>query len=352
MNRRGLTLLEMLIAVAIVSVVMVLAISVVNTGVLLARRGEQTVMSNEAARTGMEYLVRDLHLAGNGAPGGIWVADPTGPKNIRPIFTEPGANNGSDALWLVVPRAAMMSANCATPNSAVVLTTSSAAGNLNVNCNGTAPDVALAKTDTLMVTNFTTAALIDGLDFPTSTSITYRQSGTVSSAPEKGGFQRGDYAFPVDLVRYSIQINAMTQRPELLREVGVLSGNPAAAPFVVPCPSTAPAGSCVPGPTMRFPDVEDLQVAFGFGLQPNLTFQSRHEALSCLGPGCLPVQPQSVRVSLVATTPRSVLDTNGKIMPFKAAAVEDNAPTTPVDGFRRSVYRRRVELTNMNMVNM
>lgn len=343
-----MTLVEVLIAVAITSVVMSLALSVVGAGVRLARQGEQTVNSNEAARSGMEMVLRDLRAAG--VPGGIWVTDPGGtPFRINSIFTQPGsgtADTGIDDLWMVVPRPNAMQSNCTSVGSGAVVTVS-APGTLAVNCTAVQLPLLFAGADTLLVSNFASAALISGLAFPGGT-ITFAQSATpnFSTNPSKGGFQRGDLVFPVDIIRYHVRLNPMLAngsfplgRPELIRTRGALAGNPTmAAPF------TIPAGAA----EQRFPDIEDLQVAFGTGVAPALTFASAHAVTYT--PAAAPL---SVRVSMVGISPRVILDDQNKIQEFGPAVVENHTPPSlAFDGYRRSIYRRRIELINMGAVNL
>lgn len=336
MRAGGMTLIEMLIAVAMVSIAMTVSVSVLTTGVNVARKGEQFVSSNEASRLAMEFLLRDLRAAGMGAPGGLIVTEPGGiPVTINPLFTEAGPN-GTDMLWMVVPRWNVMASNCSKKGSGVPLATSGT-GTLKVVC--TTP--ALTVGDTLMVSNFTTAALISGTTFPTATTIAYAESNaSFSNSPSKGAFQRGDVAFPVDIVRYSIEVSAVTGRPELLRHVGTLNSPVSAAqPFRVV------AGAAM----MRSIDIEDLQVAFGSGSAPNLNFVSGH------APGFNGVPTQSVRISVVGITPLPIRTTQGNgLEPFTPVNVEDHVYATPavIDGYRRSVYRRRVDLPNLNPVNM
>lgn len=331
-RKSGMTLLEVMVAVAITTMVMAMALSVVSTGVRIARQGEQTVNSNEAARTGMEMLLRDLRLVG--IPGGILVTDPGGtPLRINPVFTQAGST-GADDLWMVVPKANALQANCVSPGSGAVVTVPGT-GPLTVNC--TAP---FSTTDLLLVSNFTSGVLISGLTFPTTTSITYAQQATsnFSSAPAKGGYQRGDLILPVEVVRYTVRPNALTGRPELVRQRGTLNTPVSAtAPFVVP------AGA----PEQRFPDVEDLQVAFGTGVAPAITFASGHNIL--FSPGAAPL---SARVSVVGITPRAIINDQNQPLPLGPVTVENHVAAATTDGYRRSVYRRRVELLNMSMVNL
>lgn len=362
-RQSGMTLLEVMIAGAITTAMMALALSMMSMGVRMARQGEQTVSSNLASRNGMEMLLRDLR--GAGVPGGIYVSDAAGPPvMIKPVFTEAGAN-GVDNLWIIVPKPRAMQGNCTTVGSGAVVT-QNGTGVLNVNC--TTP---FLPTDTLLVTNFKSGALLSGLAL-TANTISYTQVAAAftgvpvqpfSNNPTKGGFLRGDQIYPVDLIRYSIRPNAVHGRPELVRQHGQISGGVSlATPFTVP--AVAPAGL----PTQVFPDVEDLQVAFGTGLPPNLTFASGHGARICptipspslcqlVDPAAVPL---SVRVSVVGITPNPVRDDRNVLMPFGPLTVEDHVPPVPAiagappgsDGFRRSLFRRRVELLNMGAVNL
>ena len=332
---KGMTLLEIMIAVGIASAVMAMAVSVVGAGVTLARKGEQTVASNEASRAGMEMLLRDLRIAGTG--GGLFVTDSAGtPVQINSIFTQAGTN-GTDELWLVVPRSNMMQNDCSKVGSAAIVS-ASGTGPLTVNC--TAP---LAGATTLLVTNFSQGALISGLTLATGTSITYAESGVsgFSNNPQTGGFQRGDYVVPVDVVHYFVRLNAVTNRPELIRSPGALN---------TPVSAAAPFKDVSTNRQDRFPDIEDLQVAFGSGVAPSLTFASGHTVV--YNPAAAPV---ALRLTVVGITPRPVLDDQNKVQPFGPVDVEDHLVSVPPpdpDGYRRSVYRRRIELLNMGPANL
>ncbi len=328
---RGLTLVELLMSLAITAIVMVAATAVVTAGVRMVRRTEQVALSNEASRLGMEGLLRDVRLAGMGAPGGVWVAAGGVPARINPVFGG-ATGTGEDELWLVVPRPNVMSTQCANSgNSATV--TSSGPGVINVTC--TAP--ALKPTDTLMVTNFTTAALIDGVSFPSATTIAYAQQAVpgFSDAPEKGGYQKGDLVFPVQIVRYHVATIAPATRPALYKAQGRLSGN-AGAPFdVVPNSDV-----------MVSPSVEDLQVAFGVGAAPDPAFQN----------GLLPAWQaglRSLRLSLVGVSEKTLMEAGGGApAPLGKVTLEDHVPSPAIDGLRRSIYRRRVDLLNLDMVSL
>jgi hypothetical protein len=187
-----------------------------------------------------------------------------------------------------------------------------------------------------MVTNFTTGALINGLTIDSnSKTVAYAQQGVpgFSNAPERGGFQKGDFIFPVQVVHYFISVG-VDGRPALVRAQGKLN-TAAGAPFVDAGPSVV-----VSAP------VEDLQVAFGvIGADPEPTFQ--HQFPSDWQAGL-----RALRITAVGLSQMALSETGGPPSPTGPVAVEDHVPTATIDGLRRSVYRRRVDLLNLNMVNL
>jgi type II secretory pathway pseudopilin PulG len=324
-----MTLLEVMVAALLLVAVMAVAMQVVGVGVRVARQNEQTTTTNDSARLAAEVMLRDIRLAG--AMQGVFVSDGVTGRQINPMFTEAGPN-GTDALWVVVPAPRAMQADCTKVGSGVVVAAASGSGPLTVNC--TAPLVGSA---TLMVTNFSRAALIAPTAL-TPTTITFAEGGIQNYGPypEKGGMLKGDMVLPVQLARYSVSTVApcSATRPCLLREVGALTGNPAA-------PFTVPAGAR----TDRYNDIEDLQIAWGTG-QP-VTFTSAHSALYNAAAAYT-----SMRINVVGISPLPIRGENGTLMALTPVTVEDHAPAPVVDGYRRSLYRRRVELLNNGALNL
>jgi hypothetical protein len=187
-----------------------------------------------------------------------------------------------------------------------------------------------------MVTNFTTGALIDGLTIDsTNNTVDYAQQGVsgFSDAPEKGGFQKGDFIFPVQLMHYFISVGA-DGRPALVRAQGKLN-SAAGAPFI-------DAGPAV----MVSPSVEDLQVAFGvIGADPEPTFQNQF-------PPAWQAGLRALRITAVGRSQMALSETGGPPSVSGPVTVEDHVPAATIDGLRRSVYRRRVDLLNLDMVNL
>jgi type II secretory pathway pseudopilin PulG len=122
-SSRGTTLVELMMSVAITAIVMTALVAVATVAVRLVRRTEQVVISNDASRLALEGLLRDVRLAGMGAPGGIWVVQGGAPVRINAVFGGPG-DGGTDELWLAVPRPNVMSTGCNSAGGSATLTES------------------------------------------------------------------------------------------------------------------------------------------------------------------------------------------------------------------------------------
>ena len=110
---RGVTLMELLAAVAILSVAVTVAGRLVMEAVRLARAAEETAGSNDAARLALEAIARDARLAGMGAGGGLWVNRGGVPGRGNALHGGTGAGGGPDGLWLVVPHVNALKQSCA-----------------------------------------------------------------------------------------------------------------------------------------------------------------------------------------------------------------------------------------------
>ncbi|MFT3711743.1 MAG: prepilin-type N-terminal cleavage/methylation domain-containing protein [Archangium sp.] len=328
-SHRGMTLLEVMVAALLLVAVMAVAMQVVGVGVRVARQNEQTTNTNDSARLAAEVMLRDIRIAGS--MQGIFMSDGATGRLINPMFTEAGPN-GTDALWVVTPSPRAMQTDCTKVGSGVVVATASGSGPIAVNC--TAP---LVGAGNLLVTNFSRSALITPSSL-TATSVTFSEGGIQNYGPypEKGGMLKGDMVLPVQVVRYSVSIVApcSATRPCLLRQVGNVTTNPAA-------PFTIPAGAR----TDRYNDIEDLQIAWGSGTP--VTFNSGHSPL--YNPA---TAYTAMRINVVGVSPLPIRGENGALMALTPVTVEDHAPAPVVDGYRRSVYRRRVELLNNGALNL
>jgi hypothetical protein len=197
--------------------------------------------------------------------------------------------------------------------------------------------------DMLMASNMTTAAL---LTQPTlgGTTLGYSESSLsgFSNAPEKGGFQVGDLVYPVTAVHYYVATAPMTGRPALYRSLGTFQSSATGAPFI-DTPNTE---------TLVMHDVEDLQVAFG--VDPSSSGNPDNQGfVNTLAPDYV-AGLRSIRVSVVALSKRKNTDAQTKTVKsaYAPMTVEDHTPTATADGYRRSLYSRRVELLNLDPVNL
>lgn len=342
-----MTLVEVMVAATIMTAVMAAAVAVIRTGVRVATLNEQTVDTNDAARVAGDRMVFDLRSAGT--MGGVYVTNAAGPPIlINPVFSLNSAvRPNTDQVWMIVPSRTLMQADCTRAGSAAVLTQASVSGQpLQVNCTAQ-----FAGAKTLLVTNFTRAALIS-VTAMTATTISYNEATVpgFSNDPSKGAFQRGDYIAPVNLVRYGIAANDIAGQPDVLkREVFDLD-------FATVAVAT-PFGTAAAVRGEIFNNIEDLQVAWGSGVAPALTYASAHGSAYLGGNGgnfgTQNQVPVSVRLNLVGRTARAIRDEAGELMRYGPIDVEDHAwGVVPFDGFRRTLYRRRVELQNMGALSL
>ena len=198
------------------------------------------------------------------------------------------------------------------------------------------------------MSNLSSGALLTGLSFSASggaATVDYSESAVpgFSDAPEQGGFQVGNLVFPATVVHYYLAPAASTGRLALYRAPGLVQSTASGAPF-----------ADVPGSAaLVMHDMEDFQVAFGVDASAsanpdNIAFQN------ALGPDYV-AGLRSVRLSLVAVSKRPMLDGEDKVLATAAyapLAVEDHVPAPVNDGFRRSLSSRRVELLNLDPVNL
>jgi prepilin-type N-terminal cleavage/methylation domain-containing protein len=75
-NDQGFTVLEILIAVAIGTIILLGLYALLETGQSTTSRGEQKLEIQQAARAGLDTMVRDLRMAGSGVPNPQDYANP------------------------------------------------------------------------------------------------------------------------------------------------------------------------------------------------------------------------------------------------------------------------------------
>lgn len=356
--RRGMTLLETMIVSVLASIIIAAASALLLAGGRVVHNTEHAADSHDNARIAGETLMSMVRQAGAGAPGGLWVLRGGVPIRTNPVFGRDGTTgagttgsittaDGSDDLWLVLPDRNYMGEPCSlnadgTPSGASVPVAQAGTGALKVNCTGS-----LRQGSLHVVSNMTTGALLSNVDLTPENAaapgeVRYAEQGTAgfSNAPEKGGYQSGDWVYPVRLVHFFLATNPLTNKSALYRTEGRLAQDALGRPYsdVVTTP-----------PTLVQDSVEDLQVVFGFdttGTGDPATYTWQHG----LGPA-FQANLRTVRISVVATGRNPRRDTQSTVVlsSDKPISVENNLRPAAVaaDGFYRSLYTRRLELPNL-----
>ncbi len=365
-NRRGFSLIELMVSVVIMAVAVAATASVVVTMMSLTRNAENYTDDLDAARQGGTALGRVVESAGLMTPGGLRVNTGSGPLLINPIFGidgttgagfraggGPPAVTGPDDLWVVTPNRNSLREGCVDPGAGVVISRTTAGGVLTVQC----PTIitSFGAGDFLVASNSRTGALLSPpLVFSTAganATIGYAEQAVVnfSPAPPPGeGFTRGDFVYGVTLFHYSIKPSPFQAgRPALVRHRGMLGTEPTTnRPFV-----EDPAF----GDEVVQDLVEDMQVSFGMQAINTdvITYQTS------LAPDYNPALTlRSVRINVVAVGRLRDLAVDGdKVVPLRPLVVENHSPPgaalgVPGDGFRRVLYTQRLELPNTAPENL
>lgn len=343
MRQRGFTLIELLITLAVTSVAIAAATSMLLSTTAVSTNTEQAVDADQGARVAQDRIDRLVRQAGLGASGGIWISIGGVPTHINAVFGADGAGTtldgtraGSDDLWLVEPSENAFRESCEARGAGTLVTASSTGGGtLQVSCTG-----AFAKGDLLLVSNMTSAALLTGTNPESSTTLSYAESATgFSDAPQSTGFQIGDWVYGASLVHFYVADDPATGRPALFEAKGKLAQDELGRPF-----------TDVPGSAhVLQTDVEDLQVAYGVDAS-GTSDPSGYAFQSGLG-STFVANLKSVRVSVVTRTAHPLRSTNGDpalSLGNAAPAAENHSPSsTTKDGLGRSLLQRRVEVPNM-----
>jgi hypothetical protein len=94
---------------------------------------------------------------------------------------------------------------------------------------------------------------------------------------------------------------------------------------------------------------------FSVGLDTNLTGDPSQITWSNgVGPNWV-AGMRAIRMSLMTRTARTIVETNGTVVlnsDTAAQSLEDHVVALPPDGFRRTLYTRRVDLVNMAAENL
>lgn len=373
-SSKGMTLIELIMALGITIVAVAVASTIVVQAALVTRRGEESANNNDASRFAGDVLAQSLMSAGVGASNGLYVAASGGTSNhlVSPIMalnnppcTQPSAAVVCpDEMWVVLPHRNALRNSCDDTGGGVMVQ-NVAGGSLTLRCSS---GISSTSFPILMATNMLKGALLSNPVFNTSGTwpkiISYAEYGTgYSDTPERGGFQVGDLVYPVSIVHYYVANVDNATPGDLVGDSakGHTAAHPAptalfARQAIVSTAFTSgkpPFTDATTGTYLQLvqTDIEDLQLAFGF------------DTKGTGDPGDVQYSPwnsswndsfrpylRSVRVNVVSKSSRAILDSNGAQSSSGLLApvvVEDHAPSTTPDGRSRNQYMRRVELPNM-----
>jgi len=369
-NNRGFSMLELVIALAIMLVVVAMGSTLFVTSANISRDGEQRIGEADDARVAVNEIVNSLRLAGAGMPNGVYYNNSSVPTRIGAVYgidgltgaggtgpvVGPYSRPGTDDLWLVVPDRNGMREGCVDTGASTILTGAGLdSSNLKVFCNGMFPATGLA-----VVSNLNKGALITITSKPDANHFAFAESGVsgFSDAPEQqggGGYQEGDLVTKVQLRHYFVN-NDASGVPGLYRAAGALSGSdPGNAyprqgrPFI-----NTDIGELIAR------NVEDLQITYGYDLssdgtgKPPLTWQVGLAPAYVDSPGSPVAGPQTLRavkVSIVIRSAHRQLSSNGTaIISADTAPIpcDEHVPTPTPDGYMRMYYSRTIELPNLS----
>ena len=346
MNRRGTTLVELLISLSILLVVVTIAGMLMVETMMFSRRGQQLADTNEAAHLAGDVLAAALRRSGLGMGNGLLIAQGGRVTRTNPVIVV--NNTGApDELWVMRPHRDALLESCVDEGAATTAQRTGF-GTISARCaiEGwqdkalSGPGVGLL----LAVTNLKQAALLTGVEFERSGTrpgmdLTFNEQDLSGFASDEvSGFHQGDLIMPVVLERYFVDGDGRDGGTALFVQAGTVG----ATSYPVP----------MGPPRLVQEGIEDLQFAVGVdetesGNPDNIRWSS----------GGLPAQPftrgvKSVRVSVVAKSERTILTTDGQVQ--KAAeyvpmSTEDHLVDGGVpDGHRRTLYTLRVELPNLS----
>ncbi len=342
MSKRGFTLIELITSTAIMIVAIAATCMMLIEGQRFTRNSEEIINSNEGSRVAGEFIVSALRIAGMGAAAGVWINNAGIPRLISPIFgTDNISTEGfTDDIWMLIPdRRAFQDNNCQLGSGAAVSVVAAGTGPLNVTCTQSLLPAIGPTPAMLLVTSFTGPAVLLTQPLATTPSIGtvvgllgYTEA-TVAGFPPRP-FQVGDLVVGLSAVHFFVHRDATGSN--LYREMGVLSG--------------ASPPSFVANTVSRIPlqrNIEDLQ--FAYGTDPTNANLPDQYVYSNGFPDAAGLPVRAVRVTVVATHDRLMRKAdNSLILTSQPLSIENHVVTAPMDALRRSVYTRRVELSNLN----
>src|SRR5215471_13490819 len=100
-EQAGFTLIELMIGLAIATIVVAAAFTILTTTSKSLRANEQVVGAQQNIRMAMELLTRDIKLAGFGNPG-VTIGNCSYPM-VPQDQTVTGVDSGADSVQLLVP---------------------------------------------------------------------------------------------------------------------------------------------------------------------------------------------------------------------------------------------------------
>src|SRR6266852_9373963 len=257
-EKRGFTLIEMLVSMSIMMVAIVATAMILVEGQQFTRNAEEVSNSNDNARIAGELIASALRVAGMGGALGVWINNAGTPRLISPVFgTDAIATEGfTDDIWMLIPdRRAFQDNTCQSGSGGAVSVVVAGTGPLNVTCTQSLLPALGPTPAMLLVTSFTGPAVLLTQPLATTPSIGtvvgllgYTEA-TVAGFPPRP-FQVGDLVVGLSAVHFFV--HRVAKGSNLFREMGVLTG--------------ASPPSFVANTVSRIPlqrNIEDLQFAYG-----------------------------------------------------------------------------------------
>ncbi|MFT3841395.1 MAG: PilW family protein [Myxococcaceae bacterium] len=354
-SNRGITLIELVVAMAVMLVAVAAATTLMVAAVRMARDRTGNVEAAERSRLASAEMLENLERAGLGASTSITVNIGT-PTQINPIYVvdnsaglNPGGNGpnpvvGTDEIWMVSPARLALGEACWDTGAKTPIVNMGTP--IQVACGaGFSSYQGLGRFLMMISSQGTGKAALLSNPTVTGNNVTSADIGAAA-----GVINSGDSMVGVQVLHYYIGLNPNdkdpdgTMHPALFRAYGSLSGGTAAAPF---------SNSATPGVVPEIPDVEDLQIVTLIdptgAKNPNL-----YDPDAGLPPTPLvasPKQVKAMRVTLVARAHNRSLTGDGNQVNqlFAPLTVENHSPVATPDGYQRVTFGRRVELPNMAM---
>jgi type II secretory pathway pseudopilin PulG len=369
---RGFTLVEALVASAMMMAAITAATTVMISASSLTRNAENASEDYDHARLAGEQLAKEIQSAGLLTPGGIYISTPTslnfpvyGIDGLAPYAGSIGGaprNPPSDDLWMIVPDRNAMREPCVDQGAGLPITVAAANGPLTVQCPPAGAITTFYTTDFLVAANMsakTGALLSPSLTFGTN-SIQYLEQSVANFSdappPSGTGFQVGDMVFRATPWHYfTLPIPAQGSNPAyvgLYRHRGLAQ-------------TDANTGSPLQDDPAYKDEliqigIEDLQLAWGTDnnpLHPNSGDPLQYQFQAGLTPAFnASLGLRTVRLTVVARSRQTVQDVggSGKAVTQKGlgtgSGITVENHTIAADGYQRAVYTRRLELPNLTPV--